>query len=78
MGGWSVGWVVGINENITTSAPIELGFGLGLSMAKNTNVAVYSGINVHISLYLNQIDYSLFEICLLKSLCYSVSICLLT
>ena len=27
------GRVVGLNENITTSAPIELGLGLGLSLA---------------------------------------------
>ena len=31
-GGWVVGWVVVLNENITTSAPIEPG--LGLSLAK--------------------------------------------
>ena len=32
VGGWSGG--IGLNENITTSAPIELGLGLGLRLAK--------------------------------------------
>ena len=31
-GGWVVGWVVVLNENITTSAPIELGLGLSLAI----------------------------------------------
>ena len=32
-----VGWVAGLFENITNSAPNWVGLGLGLSLAKNIN-----------------------------------------